>query len=256
LLEFAWEGANTKRIHLGRASQLGLESALLAKSGFSGPSTVLEGRYGYYNAFSLPPNMERLLDGIGQRWAVHPLSLKSFATHVTHQPIVQAIQQFKQGCMFDPARVSRVVIKGDKHIMEDRHAVRDPKSIMGAQYSLPFTTAVALARDMSNPLVYDEGALWDPAVRDLATRVDLVPVEGSSSPELLITLDGETHTLPAPPCKGSPRNPFTWNDACDKFLRYAANAIRKKKLAPIIEAVETLDGCKDMAAIASLVTAR
>ncbi|MGH7845505.1 MAG: MmgE/PrpD family protein, partial [Candidatus Binatia bacterium] len=58
LLEFAWKGADTKRIHLGRASQLGLESALLAKNGFTGPATVLEGRYGYYNAFSRPPDME------------------------------------------------------------------------------------------------------------------------------------------------------------------------------------------------------
>jgi 2-methylcitrate dehydratase PrpD len=31
LLEFAWSGADTKRLHLGRASQLGLESALLAR---------------------------------------------------------------------------------------------------------------------------------------------------------------------------------------------------------------------------------
>jgi 2-methylcitrate dehydratase PrpD len=42
LLEFAWTGADTKRLHLGRASQLGLESALLAQKGFRGPPTVLE----------------------------------------------------------------------------------------------------------------------------------------------------------------------------------------------------------------------
>jgi 2-methylcitrate dehydratase PrpD len=33
LLEFAWSGGDTKRLHLGRASQLGLESALLARQG-------------------------------------------------------------------------------------------------------------------------------------------------------------------------------------------------------------------------------
>ena len=48
LLEFAWSGADTKRLHLGRASQLGLESALLARLGLRGPATVLEGRYGYF----------------------------------------------------------------------------------------------------------------------------------------------------------------------------------------------------------------
>jgi 2-methylcitrate dehydratase PrpD len=254
LLEFAWEGANTKRIHLGRASQLGLESALLAKKGFTGPSTILEGRYGYYNAFSLPPNMEKLLDGIGQLWAVQPLSLKSFATHVTHQAVVQAIQVFKHDRHLDPKKITRVAVKGDKHIMEERHAVREPPSIMGAQYSLPFTTAVALTRDMSNPLVYDEGALRDPAVRDLARRIALVSVEGLHHPQLVIEFDGETHTLTALPCKGSPRNPFTWDDACDKFRRYAGRVIREQKVSAIIEAVKDLNHCKDVADTASLVT--
>ena len=66
LLEFAWSGADTKRLHLGRASQLGLESALLARQGLRGPATVLEGRYGYFNAFSMPPKMDRLVDGLGR----------------------------------------------------------------------------------------------------------------------------------------------------------------------------------------------
>src|SRR5262249_49177361 len=54
LLEFAWSGGDTKRLHLGRASQLGLESALLAREDVQGPEAILEGRSGYFNAFSLP----------------------------------------------------------------------------------------------------------------------------------------------------------------------------------------------------------
>ena len=47
LMEFAQEGAMTKRIHVGRGAQMGLESALLAARGFTGPSTVLEGDRGF-----------------------------------------------------------------------------------------------------------------------------------------------------------------------------------------------------------------
>ncbi|MBI2985165.1 MAG: MmgE/PrpD family protein [Deltaproteobacteria bacterium] len=264
LLEFAWEGANTKRIHLGRASQLGLESALLAQKGFTGPSTILEGRYGYYNAFSRPPNMEKLLDGIGQRWAVQPLSLKSFATHVTHQAVVQAIQTFKKSRELDPKKITRVAIRGNKHIMEERHSVRDPQSVMGGQYSLPFTTAVALTRDMSNPLLYDEQALRDPVVRDLANRVELIPVveesghsePGAFSEEVSLEVGDESHRLPIVARKGSPKNPFTWEDVCEKFRRYAGRVIGKRQVSAIIKAVEDLNRCEDMANIASLVAAR
>src|SRR5438094_515369 len=74
LVEFAWSGGGTKRLHLGRARQLGLESALLAREGVRGPATVLEGRSGYFNAFSTPPRMERLLEGLGVDWAIEPPS--------------------------------------------------------------------------------------------------------------------------------------------------------------------------------------
>src|SRR5437016_13867032 len=96
LLEFAWSGGDTKRLHLGRASQLGLESALFARHGVRGPATVLEGRSGYFNAFSTPPRMERLLEGLGVTWAIEPPWLKSYATHVTPQGVVDAIQTLKR----------------------------------------------------------------------------------------------------------------------------------------------------------------
>jgi len=255
LLEFAWDGANTKRIHLGRASQLGLESALLARKGFNGPSKILEGRYGYYNAFSLPPNVARLVDGLGQRWAVQPLSIKSYPTHVTHQASVQAIQQFRRDREFDPGKITRVAISGDKHIMEPRHAVRDPKSLMGAQYSLPFATAVALTRDLSNPLNYDEATLWDPQVRNLANRIELNPVEGPNPPQITIEIDGEVHALVASPAKGSVKNPYSWDDVCDKFRRYAGSVIAEPQVSALIKAVENLNECKDIGDIASLLRA-
>jgi 2-methylcitrate dehydratase PrpD len=260
LLEFAWTGADTKRLHLGRASQLGLESALLARQGFRGPPTVLEGRYGYYNAFSLPPQLDRLLEGLGETWTIQPPSLKSYPTHVTHQSVVQAIQAFKQEHPIDPQTITRVVIRGDPHIMDERHAVRAPATVMGGQYSLPFTTAVALTRDLSNPLVYNDEAVCDPVVRELAQRIALIPVEapthaelGVAPTEVLLDYDGRSYTLPATPHKGSPRNPFTWDEIGDKFRRFTASLISAKQAAGIIEAVGHLEQIPDMAEVAQAV---
>jgi 2-methylcitrate dehydratase PrpD len=259
LLEFAWSGADTKRLHLGRASQLGLESALLAQKGFRGPATVLEGRYGYYNAFSLPPKLERLLDGLGTTWAIQPPSLKSYPTHVTHQAVVQAIQELKQKHPIDPQAITRVVIRGDPHIMDERHAVREPETVMGGQYSLPFTTAVALTRDLSNPLVYNDEAVRDPVVRDLAKRIEMIPVEapahaglGVYPAEVLLECDGQSYTLPTRPHKGSPRNPFIWDEICEKFRRFTASIISAKRADGIIAAVGQLEQVADMAEVSRL----
>ena len=55
-----------KRLHAGRAAQSGMLAALLAKRGFTGISDVVEASYGgFLSSFSRTPNVERLLDGLG-----------------------------------------------------------------------------------------------------------------------------------------------------------------------------------------------
>jgi len=259
LLEFAWSGGDTKRLHLGRASQLGLESALLARQGVRGPATVLEGRYGYFNAFSTPPRMEKLVEGLGTEWAIEPPSLKSYATHVTHQAVVEAIQSFKREHPLDPRAITRVVISGAPRIMEERHVARAPQDVLGGQYSLPFTTAVALTRDMSNPLVYNADAVADPVVRDLARRTELVPLDetpheapGVWPAEILIECAGQRHTLRTRPHKGSPVNPFTWEEAVEKFRRYTASLLGAQQATAIIETVRMLEHGGDIVGVAGL----
>jgi 2-methylcitrate dehydratase PrpD len=260
LLEFAWSGGDTKRLHLGRASQLGLESALLARQGVRGPAMILEGRAGYFNAFSTSPRMEKLLDGLGTDWAIEPPSLKSYATHLTHQAVVDAIQRFKAEHPLDPRTITRVVIRGAPRIMEERHTSRTPTDVLGGQYSLPFTTAVALTRDLSDPLVYNDAAVQDPLVRDLAQRIELEPLEGAHHDvpgawpaQVLLECAGRQHTLRARPHKGSPANPFTWQEACEKFRRYTASVLGESQSTGLIDAVGRLDDAADMAGVVRLV---
>jgi 2-methylcitrate dehydratase PrpD len=259
LLEFAWSGGDTKRLHLGRASQLGLESALLARQGLRGPATVLEGRYGYFNAFSTPPRLKNLVKGLGTEWAIEPPSLKSYATHVTHQAVVAAIQDWKREHPVDPRTITRVIIRGAPRIMEERHTERAPHDVLGGQYSLPFTTAVALTRDLSNPLVYDAEAVADPLVRDLAKRIELVPqgddmhgAPGAWPAEIVIECAGQPHALHTRPHKGAPANPFGWSEACEKFGRYMRAVGRGQEATTIIDTIGELERTTDVVRLARL----
>jgi len=88
--------------------------------------------------------------------------------------------------------------------------------------------------------------------------VELIPVEGDSdgamlNPEVILEIDGQSHTLTTSPWKGSAKNPMTWEDATEKFSRYAGLVIDKGQVSEIIEAIGDLDHASDMADIAKLV---
>src|SRR5688572_4425923 len=255
LLEFAWAGDDTKRIHLGRASSMGLESALLARKGLHGPVTVIEGPYGYFNAFSEKTDITKLTEGLGKKWIIQPASHKAFATHVTHQAVVQAIQDLKREHGFDPGTITHVTIRGAHRILEERLTVRDPLTVMGGQYSLPFTAAVALTRDMSDPLVYNDAAVKDPLVRKLAQHMGLTvdeKVHDLFPAEMTIVCGGKTYKKVTSAHKGSPHNPLDWEGACEKFSRYTRTLVGESQAKAIMDTVADLENQSDMGRIAAL----
>jgi 2-methylcitrate dehydratase PrpD len=263
LQEFAFEGADMKATHLGRASQLGLESALLAAAGVLGPSTVLEGPFGYFNGFSLPTDPQRVVANLGVDSLTAP-GHKLYAVHTNHQQIVDTLVHFKrEHPCFKPEDLRRVIVRGPESTMELRHAVLEPTTIMGGKYSTPFTTAVALFRDLSDPLNYDDGAIRDNRIRDLAKRVELVSArdagDRASGGDCEITLemaDGKHHVLPTRAVKGSPRNPFTFEDGIAKFRQWTRSIIPEEQSTELIENVRGLTEVKDMAAVVRATAAR
>jgi 2-methylcitrate dehydratase PrpD len=253
LIEFVFEGAMTKRLHPGRAAQLGLESALFAQAGFRGPTTVLEGQHGYLRAYSPSPRPERLVVDLGRTWLAADVTPKAYPCHSTHQAVVHAIQQFKRRQPFDADSLERVVVQVEPRAADERFQERQPRTLLGAQYSLPFACAMALTRDLSNPYTYDESALSDAMVLQLASRVE---VEATTSPQaVILDLNGQRHTLPATDYPGSVEQPLDFASAVDKLRRYAAPLLGEERVARVADLVSRLDHLEDVSPLAESVTA-
>lgn len=258
LTEYAWDGSMTKRLHLGRASQMGLESALLAQKGFTGPATILEGRFGYFNAFSPSPKMDQLLSGLGEEWRTETLTVKAYPCHATTQAIVSAIQDFKQETPIDPSKIERVHIRAPSRLLQQRFLDASPNSEMGAQYSMPFTTSVALHRDLSDPLQYDESVLEDAGITQLAKAITWEELGGGgtltgghdlSGAQIDLVLDGQSYTLQAGPFPGSLQNPATIAVASDKFRRFSKHVLSSAQQDEIVELISRLDQLDDVSVL-------
>jgi len=261
LLEFAKEGAMTKRIHPGRGAQMGLECALLASKGFTGPSTVLEGDQGFLRVYSPSPRPELLLEALGQHYVAMEMTLKAYACHLSFHSVIEGICQFRRKHRFEPGQVETIRVTGWERMMESRFTSREPASVLGAQYSLPFSVAVALCRDATDPRVFSEETLWDPQVRDLAGRVELAVDEGKldrpagPAAEVSLTISGTSHKFAAATWKGAPRNPYTFDEVTEKFRRYAAPYLPPESVDEIARTVGALERLGDVAELAGLLGA-
>ncbi len=262
LTEFVWEGAMTKRIHLGRAAQLGLESALLAARGFTGPTTVLEGPYGYFHAFSPRPAVEKLLPGLGHEWLSRRLTVKAYPSHATTQAIVHAVRVYKDTHPVDLSTLTRVSVTSGGRVVEPRHFDRAPTSILGAQYSVPYALAVALVRDMSNPLVFGVDVLEDPAIRGLAAKIEAHEDNerfgddhhGYVS-EITLEFGDRSVRLLADGFPGALAQPLDFAGITEKFTRFATPVIGRAPAAAIVERVADLERLGDAADLAALLRA-
>ena len=68
LLAFAkaGNGAMVKRLHMGRAAEAGVVAALLARDGYEGPDSVLEGKYGYLEAYARDGDASQFTKALGR----------------------------------------------------------------------------------------------------------------------------------------------------------------------------------------------
>ncbi len=271
VLEFAREGAMTKRIHVGRGSQMGLESALLAAKGFTGPSTILEGDRGYLKVYSPTPRPEAVVERLGQRYLLLDVSLKAYACHGSFHSVIDSICRFRADHPFGPSDVNSVKVAGIERMMEARFTGREPANVLGAQYSLPFSAAIALCRDVDDPLVFSQATLWDAQVRDLALRIELEEVRpgqppnqggrsdfgepGGPTAEVTLTVAGVTHRFLATGWKGAPSNPYTYDEISQKFSRYAATFLPAGRIEEIITRVRALERQQDIGELTRLLRA-
>ena len=260
LMEFAKEGAMTKRIHVARGAQMGLESALLAAQGFTGPSTVLEGDRGFLRVYSPSPRPELLVEDLGDRYLLLDMTLKSYACHLSFHPVIEGICRFRQEGHYDLQRLDHVTIVGTERML-GRHGQREPTSVLGAQYSLPFSVAVALCHDIADPRVYNETTLQDSQVCRLAKTVELATdgqrfgVPAGPAAEVSLTIAGMPHTFTVSDWKGAPSDPYTYDEIAEKFTRYSAQRLPPGHAEAIIEKVRHLEAVNDVADLASLLRA-
>jgi 2-methylcitrate dehydratase PrpD len=240
LLEFArGDGGMVKRLHLGRASEAGVLAASLAAGGFAGPRTVLEGEFGFLRVFCTKWDTAELTRGLGEEFVVSTTVLKRYPCHATAHAAVKAVRDLQAQHGFGGAEIETITVTANPRMVE-RHNIAEPADLMLAQYSIPFSVALALCREARDPESWDERALADPQIRALCRRVKLVPgphgEHGGTASTVTITLaDGRRLERTAESGMLEP------GELGDKFLRLTRAALDEYAAKALFERLQRLE---------------
>ena len=141
-------GGTVKRVHCGWAAHAAISAARLVAYGFTGPPTVLEGRFGFFRAF-LDGNYDAdAIDaGLGEHWEVPGIFFKPYpANHFTHAGIDAALALREQGVSVEEIDVLSLGVAEPtvRTIGEPIEVKRAPSTGYQAQFSGPYTVVAAL----------------------------------------------------------------------------------------------------------------
>ncbi|HEY6339998.1 MAG TPA: MmgE/PrpD family protein [Bryobacteraceae bacterium] len=251
-MEFLAEGAWTKRIHPGLAARNGIEAALLASEGVTGPRRIWEGRDGSLHAYSRDPAPEWLTAGLGDSYEILHTAVKPHACCRYMQGPIDAVLDLVREHAMQPEQIREIKIAvleaGWKIIAEPREQKYNPQSVVDAQFSMPFGAAVAAIHGAAGLDQFTLEQVHSPRVRELMQKVVSIkdprleenyPREWPARVEIMLQ-DGQRYERFIRHPKGDPENPLTWDEMEAKFRALAGAVLPPERCEEIVRQFATI----------------
>ncbi len=269
ILEAYSDGTWSKTLHPGWAAHAGIVAAQLAKSGFTGPATVFEGRYGIFRSHvqveGYDFQFKRATAGLGREWELLENSFKFFPNAHAIHAFVEAALELRAKHRLTVAEISRVELVVPGHfvgqIAEPREAKLKPRTTTHARASLFYAVACALAHGKLDMADYTDKAIRDPAVLRFAKRIThRISNENSgeirfTGTALVETKDGRRLEATVEDARGTGRRKVGAAEVEGKFRETAGKVLKRDRVERLIEligATEKLTSLQPLFAAARL----
>ncbi len=259
LWEFISEGAMSKHLHAGKAGYNGLLAALLAKEGFTGSTTVIDGERGFCRATAPAYDLTGITDGLGKPpFKIEENSFKFHASCRHTHPTIDLVLDLAARNTITPGEVVSVTVRTYRTALDITNNP-EPRSTFAAKFSLPFCAALALVRGSCGLENFSEESLDNPEIRRLAGCVRLLvddeieslhPAKWGAIVEIT-TSAGRSYSARTDFPMGDPENPLDDEKLVSKFRGLAKYSWREAKVEALLRAVLELESVRDVGELLS-----
>ncbi|MFC2068092.1 MmgE/PrpD family protein [Chloroflexota bacterium] len=259
---------------VGWIAQLATIAALLAKRGFTGDTTILDGEWGYWKIVGSPFFKEdNLLKELGETWHDKEIRFKLFPVCFLNHSGITAINNIMQENEINPDDVEEVVVKGSPKSLTPNRMGLDLKSSDDMQFCNANVYALAVYHGRSPGPAWQLPPVFNnPRIKALAEKVRVEPHPRSN--ELIaskieagswtthfnnviveITARGRKFTTELSTPKGSHENPMTETELVDKFRNNVSySMLKSSKVEGIIQTLNELEKVDDVTKLMRLMT--
>jgi 2-methylcitrate dehydratase PrpD len=263
-MEWEADGSWTSSIQAGWAAQGGILAAEMAKDGFSGPHTILEGKNGFYTAFAGQGNydLDKLNKGLGRTWETANCAIKSYPACTGAQAYVDCALSLKKEYQIDSDQIESLECRVGKvmgiRLCEPPEIKVVPPNSDSAQTSIPYTISAAFVKGRVGITEVSEEMIKDPRVLKLSRKVKVMTDSAYDEGTALrgwvkVTMkDGKEYIKKTDAFRGSAWNPHTEEEVREKFLSNAGTVITDNKARVIAEMVKDLDQIVDISKLMEL----
>ena len=175
----ARDKADTKIMGSGFACRAGILSAMMAAEGLTGAKNIFDELPGSLaNLYNSGVDREALVAGLGADYALQYLGFKAYPCCGNTQRHIDAVLSLVREHQIKPEEITEIRL----HVAEMVYPMcvpyeltRAPKSMMAAQFNIPWTSACAAARGRVTLAEFTDEAFADPVLLATAQKLICIP---------------------------------------------------------------------------------
>lgn len=263
------DGALTVRVQQGLSAKAGALSAVLAGRGITGAEEFFEGKFGYFNIYHGGQfDRDILLKDYGSHFeGIHVSQKPLYSCCKFNHASMDAARALVQEYQVKPHQIDHIkaVVTSQEvynFVCDPIGVKQNPRTLVDAQFSLPYTVALAVLREKVSLDDFTQKAIKNEDVLNMARKVEveLKPKEGRAilpAPGIIEirTVDGKQFTKEVHFVKGHPRHPNSLEDCLEKMkacIEYRQCKKIMSRYPQIRELLLNLENLSDIRPVISL----
>jgi len=244
-------------------SSVGTISALMAQRKIDGPHNILDGDTGFWRMIGADGcDFDELTRDLGKNYEILNVAFKPYSCCRWFHSSIDALLAItrERGVTVGNIRSIKAETMGGKRNLQ---YMKNPKpaNFVAAEFSLPYSMAVALTKLKPGPDWISEKTMSDQKVLETASKAECTFLQKNTNVASVdeihrwpatveLTLkDGSTLSDTAEYPRGSPRNSLTDQELIGKFVRLASHVMDKntaEMTASMINRLETIEKLSEL----------